>query len=755
MSLFRELNRRNVFRVGIAYAVTAWVVIEVADVVLDTLEAPLWVMKAIMLVLALGFLPAVVFAWAFELTPEGLKKQSEVDRAESITHVTARKLDYIIIVLLVVALGTYAWDRFHSAPVAPEVSVPISRSEALPGDGAQGKLELAPKETSSAGGTGTSIAVLPFVNLSADPEQEYFSDGISEELLNVLAKYPDLRVAARTSSFQFKGESRDITDIARQLNVNHVLEGSVRKSGTRLRITAQLIDAASGFHLWSETYDRELDDVFAIQDDISAAIGEALRVELALAQHLPTGVPRVAATDNTAAYEAFLQGRHLINQRGGRNVLAAVEHLERCVRLDPDFAPCHAWLAIGHILLLAGPGTYGDLTLAEVQQRAIPHIEAALELDPNLAEAYGARTLLAINSGDYRSGLDNAARALELNPVYVDALNWRGIAAMNLGRHDESLTNARQILEIDPLSIIGRLNFVSRAIVSSPEEARRVAESLIESNAWAGYTAMGTVTFVPSGDLSGALEWFLKAYRIQSRDEFSNQYIMEFLSYVGEFDEARRISSRSTYLVDLKQGRFEDAIETLRRELNADPANLYVMSRLAEALHLAGRIEEAAKYYERLREKSPSDLLFEGFGLSALPQVRMAYDLRRLGDAAAAEAALDGFYRDLQERREAGVVTYFDHLAEALAAAMNGDESAALESIRAAISSGLRSMAELNQPIFASLADHQEMLALKAELQALLDVEHAEILQLICHNNPAFDTWQPRRETCENVPQPH
>jgi len=755
MSLFRELNRRNVFRVGIAYAVTAWVVIEVADVVLDTLEAPLWVMKVIMLVLALGFLPAVVFAWAFELTPEGLKKQSEVDRAESITHATARKLDYIIIVLLVVALGTYAWDRFHSAPAAPQGSVPISRSEALPGDGAQGKLEPLPKETYSAGGTGTSIAVLPFVNLSADLEQEYFSDGISEELLNVLAKYPDLRVAARTSSFQFKGENKDISEIARQLNVNHVLEGSVRKSGTKLRITAQLIDAASGFHLWSETYDRELDDIFAIQDEISAAISEALRAELALSASEPGTAPRVAHSENTAAYEAFLQGRHLINQRGSKNIREAVEHLERCVRLDPEFAPGHAWLAIGYVLLLASPGTYGDLTLNEVQKRAVPHIETALELDRNLAEAYGAKALLGVNSNQYAEAMQYTARALELNPVYVDALNWRQIAAAGLGEYAESNRNIERILEIDPLSVIGRLNYATSKSVSDPERARKAAASLTESYPWAGSTSMGFVSLYPSGDLSGSLEWYLKAYRIEPRDQFSNNFILSIFASTGEFEEARRITNRGTFLVDVEEGRFDDAIEKLQGDLHADPENSTTMTHLADALHLARRFDEAQPLYAQLARESTSGLVLSAPEPSTVSYVRMAYGLRLSGDASGARAALDGHHRDFTKRKQAGVVLAFDQLAEALAQAMEGNEAAAFEALRTALSLGLRQPSFLKDPVFDELAEHPEMLALKAELQAMLDVERAEILQLICYNNPAFDTWQPRRETCENVPEPH
>ena len=278
MSLFNELKRRNVFRVGIAYIVMAWLVLQVADVILNNITAPGWVFHVLLLFLAIGFPFAVFFAWAFELTPEGLKKEKDVDRSKSVTRITARKLDYVVIAVLVLALAYFTFDKFVLDPLRDAELVQATTAD-------------------------KSIAVLPFVNMSNDPEQEYFSDGISEELLNVLAQFPGLQVAARTSAFQFKGQNRDIAGIAKQLHVNHVLEGSVRKAGNRLRITAQLIDADSGFQLWSETYDRELDDIFAIQDEISAAIGDALMIELKLGiGESGTALPSIPAASTVQVF---------------------------------------------------------------------------------------------------------------------------------------------------------------------------------------------------------------------------------------------------------------------------------------------------------------------------------------------------------------------------------------------------------------------------------------------------------------------
>ena len=264
-----------------------------------------------------------------------------------------------------------------------------------------------------------SIAVLPFVNMSSDPEQEYFSDGISEELLNVLAKVPDLRVISRSSAFSFKGKNIAIPVVAEQLNVAHVLEGSVRKAGNRVRITAQLIEARSDTHIWSETFDRELDDIFAVQDEIAAVIVDMLKVELALVDGKSVH-PTVIEAANSAAYDAYLRGRELIRLRGPQNLRDAVRHLERSLRLDDYFAPARAQLAIATLLM----ADIDLISIGTAKQIATTQLDRADELEPNLAEAYAARALLANSDDDFESGIKYARQALELNPSHVNAMNW-------------------------------------------------------------------------------------------------------------------------------------------------------------------------------------------------------------------------------------------------------------------------------------------------------------------------------------------
>src|SRR5438034_987081 len=263
MNFFSELKRRNVIRFAGLYLVGSWLLVQVASTVLPMFGAPEWLPRSVVILLALGFLPALIFSWVFELTPEGLKRDEDVKPEESIAPQTARRMNRTIIAVLVLALGYFAFDKFVLAP----------RRAAVPSE-------------SSSSISSQSIAVLPFVNMSSDKEQDYFSDGLSEELLNQLAQIPQLRVIARTSSFSFKGKEIDVATIARTLNVANVLEGSVRKSANTLRVTAQLIRASDSSHLWSETYDRHLTDVFKVQDEIAGKVVAALKVTLLPTQEL-------------------------------------------------------------------------------------------------------------------------------------------------------------------------------------------------------------------------------------------------------------------------------------------------------------------------------------------------------------------------------------------------------------------------------------------------------------------------------------
>lgn len=664
-----ELRRRNVFKVGIAYLVAAWLLMQVTDLLTPIFELPDWTPKFVILLLVIGFIPALIFAWAFELTPEGLRREKDVDRSASITHITGRKLDFIIMAFMALALVYFAYDKFVLGPTGDEPAVTATTQLGVPARPERAQL---------------SIAVLPFVNMSSDPEQEFFSDGISEELLNMLAQLPGLRVAARTSSFQFKGMNPDIAKIADTLNVAHVLEGSVRKSGTKLRIAAQLIKTDDGFHLWSNSYDREYDDIFAVQNEIAGAISEALKVKPSLDVASGTAQrPAVIQAANTEAYEAYLRGRRLIHRRGRKSMEDAVRHLERALRLDESFAPAHAHLGIATTMLIESPSSYGTLSLDEAQRRAIPHFERALALEPNLAEAHAGLGLLAFHSGDLTSATAYERRALELNPSYVDAMNWLNIALDAQGEYREAEVIEEQLLSIDPLSVIGRLNYViSLGRRHEIERAHKHSDELLEQNLWAGYHAHSMTAMFHEGKLAEGLSWRLQAYVADPGDMPSNAFLVQNFTWVGEHDEARRISDNLAYLVDIAEGRIDDAVKSTQGQLALDPNNRAVIVAAADVLSLARRFDEARPLYERLLDFVP-----EGRPIDNEPYatIRMALSRRKVGDERAAQAAIETVKNDLEKRYSVGFDNQFLQRTNAMLAAYENDPDAALTALNSAL----------------------------------------------------------------------
>jgi TolB-like protein/Tfp pilus assembly protein PilF len=474
MSLFGELKRRNVFRVGIAYVVTAWLLLQVADIVLDNTPAPDWVMHVIMLLLAIGFPLALLFAWAFEMTPEGLKKEKDVDRSKSITHSTGRKLDFAIIAVLVVALGYFAYDKFAPGPGEstatptqtqhPPNSVIPANANVIPANAGthSESIGTAPDRASGeAGATGKlsgtdaaapppplTIAVLPFTDMSPNKDQEYLSDGLAEELLNLLAKIPDLRVTSRTSAFFFKGQKVDIPTIAQKLNVAHILEGSVRKSGNQVRITAQLIDVASDTHLWSDTFDRTLDDVFAIQDEIATSVVEALKITL-LGE-----APKVREV-NPDAYALFLRGRYFKERLDRESLETAQRSLMQALEIEPEYAMALVELADVYSSM-AGAGFMGT---AEFRQLAGDAVDRALVLDDKLAEAHAQLgAIRAQYDWDWKGAYSALRRALALSPASTSALRQAAVLARSLGRYEEALEMYRTAIALDPLQPVMRLS---------------------------------------------------------------------------------------------------------------------------------------------------------------------------------------------------------------------------------------------------------------------------------------------------------
>jgi serine/threonine-protein kinase len=422
-----EIKRRNVFKVALVYIVAAWLTMQVVDVMFPALNVPGWLTSVIAVLLLIGFQCGLIFAWAFERTREGIKREKDVDRSQSITAQTGKKLNNTIIVILVVAVGFLLFDKF--APRSPDTEQPVETELA----------EVKP-----------SIAVLPFVNMSDDKDNEYFSDGLSEELLNVLARIPALHVAGRTSSFQFKGENQDLREIGEKLNVANVLEGSVRQSGARLRITAQLIDTETGYHLWSNTYDRELTDVFAIQDEIAKNVVDALRITL-----LGEETPAVDhGTNNLDAYNLYLQASYFYDRPTAENFARAEEALKQAIELDPGYAQAYALLSFVHQQTISGVVGLGTDDFVREFLMVDEYADAALRLGPKVPEAYAAKAN-ALQQADWNHDAASGyyERALQLAPQFIRAMRGLGLIRQGQTRYDESLRLAQRAVAIDPLSI--------------------------------------------------------------------------------------------------------------------------------------------------------------------------------------------------------------------------------------------------------------------------------------------------------------
>jgi TolB-like protein/Tfp pilus assembly protein PilF len=437
--VFAELKRRNVIRVAMFYGAGAWLVLQVADVVLEVVDAPEGSLRLIAIIAALGFPLVLILAWAFEVTPEGIKRESQVDRTAYDTAQANRRLDIATITLLVVAITFLAWTQFSGRDPRP------------PGMG--GPRDL-------------SIAVLPFVNMSVDPDNEYFSEGLSEELLNVLARIEDFRVAGRTSSFAFKGQQQDLRAIGERLGVANILEGSVRKQGNQIRVTAQLIDARTGYHLWSDTYDRRLDDVFAIQDEIATEVVKALRLTLLAGDQ---AVIQQTAKGDVEAYNLYLRGQYHVRLRTRDGLERALEEFQQAILIDPDFAPPYVGIAMVYALL----DNYNYRGLDETGELARRALERALALDPQSDEAWAVRGLLLgqgpgamQRQAEARAALD---RAIEINPNNAFAHLWRtGTLAPDLEAMRASL---RRAYELDPLSPVIVYRRVMNAVQSGDEAA--------------------------------------------------------------------------------------------------------------------------------------------------------------------------------------------------------------------------------------------------------------------------------------------
>lgn len=479
-NFFSELKRRNVYKVAVAYAVVAWLLVQITTQVFPFLEIPNWVVRLVIALVVIGFPIALIIAWAFEATPEGIKRTEDVDSIAASRAPKKHAWIYVVVIGAAISVALFFLGRYSGRTSTSSTST---------------KASIAQEK---------SIAVLPFVNMSSDKEQEYFSDGLSEELLNQLAQIPQLRVIARTSSFSFKGKEVDVATIAKALNVASVLEGSVRKSGNTVRVTAQLIRASDSSHLWSQTYDRDRTDIFKVQDEIAGDVVAALKVKLLPSQELP----KAQRTTDPEAYQQYLQGRYYLNRFSIADLDKARVFLERACQLDPKFPL--AWAALSQAWGLQ-TGWSDKLTRAEFATdlaHARETAERALQLDPDLPEALTARfTIQFLYDFDWKGAAETIRRAQALAPSDPLVLISAAQSAAIFGDYGHAVNLARQAVALDPVNAQVR-SYLANALLQArqPAEARREFERVTELNpAAAGAFAGGGMADIIEGKNAEAL----------------------------------------------------------------------------------------------------------------------------------------------------------------------------------------------------------------------------------------------------------
>ncbi len=535
MSLFAELKRRNVVRVGLAYAVIGWVLAQIAEFAFENFGAPDWVLKTVVVLLLLGLPLALFFAWAFEITPDGVKREKDVDRSQSITSATGRKLDFVIIGALVVALAYFVWERqTNTTQIDSTKQTNVAAAEEVP----------------AAGPVLRSIAVLPFINISSDEEQEWFSDGLTEELLNALARTPDLLVSARTSSFKFKGSNEDAPTIAKALGVAHILEGSVRRDRDRLRVTAQLIRASDGFHLWSQNYDRKPEDVISLQEEVAIEIATALQTAMdpdALASMVSAG------TRSVPAYNEYLKGLaygiSTTSTSDPYEFLSARDAFVRAIELDPEFALAYWELAVfwsvqlGTTFVVSGTV---DLSNEEMRTQFDDAIAKAIEFEQDPVNKLRYRTMRAAEYMQYVQALRLNSDYLEQRPNDQDAQLRQLNLLADMSRDDELRAAIEEYQEHDGYDILVSNTSMTLSLISddrpfirmfAQEGMRRLGDSM-----FVAYQAHRSLLW--AGDIDGASQLVPILRSSDMPEEIKQLVALRQACAENKYNDAARIFDR-------------------------------------------------------------------------------------------------------------------------------------------------------------------------------------------------------------------
>lgn len=660
MSFFEELKRRNVFKVGIAYLVGAWLIVQFSDILLDNMEAPAWVLQAIMLVLFIGFLIALFVAWAFELTPEGLKPEKEVDRSQSITSQTGKKLNSAILVMMALAIAYLLFDKFS----APE---PASTPAVASAPGAV-QQDAEPAADSSTGRDRLSIAVLPFDNRSNREEDQFFTDGIHDDLLTTIARIGSMKVISRTSVMEYKNTTKKIPEIAKELGVANILEGGIQRSGNQVRINVQLIDAQTDEHLWAEIFDRELtaENLFAIQSEISTKIADALKATLSPGEQKRINTVQTANLD---AYDAYLRARQLMANRRVADLRRAASEYQKAVELDPQFALAWVGVADSHYLL----ANYTHAPTADTIAIREDAVQNALALNPDMGEAYVS--LATIHEFYDRDDEMTAAfeKAIELSPNYATAYHWYSQSlTLDPLRGKERLGLIQKAIELDPRSmVIGSTlakGYLDQGLFSQGE---RQALKVIELNPEFpnAYHALVDHYFWNTGELAKSLDnaRTLEKLNPGSYDPLWHQ--VDIYMAIGDLDAASNIQEKITeinpehwwagyqdMLIAASSGNAASATESVNWLLPraSDSASEY--KAMADTLLISGDVNRAREVYLRAHpELGKPEEWISAIHANPFTTCLFSWVLMQTGDAELGKALLEDTTNYLEQELPAAV----------------------------------------------------------------------------------------------------
>jgi len=513
-NFFAELKRRNVYKVAIAYIVGGWALSQGIAQVFPVFDIPNWVIRLIVVLIIIGLPIALVLAWMFEITPEGIKRTATADAMPAAAKPKKYTWLYVVVIGVAVSVGLFLLGRYTAGN---------SGSAARTGTS-----ELAQK----------SIAVLPFDNLSRDPDNAFFAEGVQDEILTRLAKVADLKVISRTSTQHFKSAPEDLRDIAKKLGVTNILEGSVQKASDQVRVNVQLINALTDAHLWADTYDRKLTDIFAVESEIAKTIAETLQARLSGSEK--SSIAKTP-TVNPEAYELYLKGRFFAEKRTGADLRKSIEYYDQAIAKDPGYPLAYVGLADSHLLLTA----YGTLSPKEAASPARAALKKALQLDDSLAQAHASSGLLATVKLDLKRGISELERAIQLNPNYATAHHWIALPLTAIGQSDRGIVEGKRAIELDPLSLIINADlcwvyFNGRHYDEAEAQARKTLE--MDPRFYVAHYYLGEALQF-KGKLADAIAEFQKAYD-SNNDPFSLAMLGQAYARQGKTDEAQKVLAR-------------------------------------------------------------------------------------------------------------------------------------------------------------------------------------------------------------------